>query len=63
MYWIKWSSKNNIPLVNLYKYFSEKNKKEIIKKYFIPGDVHWNKDGNLLIYQSLKEEIFNNLDY
>ena len=63
MYWIKWSSKNNIPLVNLYKYFNEKNKKEIIKKYFIPGDVHWNKDGNLLIYQSLKEEIFNNLDY
>ena len=50
IYWKKWSSDNNVNLINLYKYFNKISKKEIIKKYFIPGDVHWNKKGHYLFF-------------
>ena len=48
---------NTTKLINLYKHFSQKDKKEVIKEYFIPGDVHWNKNGHLLIYKHLLEVI------
>jgi len=59
-YWLNWATKNNISIVNLYKYFNFNEKEETIKKYFIAGDVHWNKEGNLLIFNSLKKEILDN---
>ena len=33
---------------------------ETIKKYFIPGDTHWNKNGHLLIYKHLLKVIKKN---
>ena len=52
---------SNFPkLINLYKYFDGPNKKEIIKKYFIDGDVHWNKNGHLLIAESVEKEMLRN---
>ena len=59
-YWINWAEKNNISIINLYKYFNFNKKRETIEKYFIAGDVHWNKMGNLLIFDSLKKEVLNN---
>ena len=59
-YWIEWCKKNNVKLINLYKYFEGPNKKEIIKKYFIDGDVHWNKNGHLLIAESVEKEMLKN---
>jgi len=56
-YWENWSLKNGVNLINLYKYFNNLEKKEVIKKFFIPGDVHWNKKGHLLIYEALKKEL------
>ena len=62
IYWENWSKKNNVKLISLYKYFDGPDKKEIIKKYFINGDVHWNKKGNLLVAESIKKEIFDNFN-
>ena len=59
-YWINWAEKNNISIINLYKYFNFNKKRDTIEKYFIAGDVHWNKMGNLLIFDSLKKEVLNN---
>ena len=59
IYWKKWSSANNVNLINLYKYFNKISKEEIIKEYFIPGDVHWNKKGHYFVFKSLENEIFN----
>ena len=58
-YWINWSKKNNIKLINLYKYFFTGDKTQVIKKYFISGDVHWNKTGHLFVYEALNKELFN----
>ena len=56
-YWLNWSEKNNVNIINLYKYFNTVNKVETVQKYFIPGDVHWNKDGNILVFNALKKEL------
>ena len=32
-----------------------------IHKYFIPGDVHWNLEGHLLVFNALVKEVFNKL--
>ena len=59
-HWLDWSKKNNVNIVNLYKYFNFSEKKETIEKYFIAGDVHWNKKGNLLVLDSLEKEVLSN---
>ncbi len=56
-HWIKWSKNNNVNLINLYDLFNEEDKKNIIEKYFIEGDVHWNKKGNLLVFNKIHDEI------
>ena len=59
-YWTTWSLENNVNLINLYKYFSSSDKSKTIHKYFIPGDVHWNLEGHLLVFNALLTEVFNN---
>ena len=41
MHWKKWASQRNIKFIDLFDYFDRTKSKEIIKKYFIPGDAHW----------------------
>jgi len=52
--WGKFSKKNNINFINFFpKFINKDNSKEerikIIKKYFFPFDMHYNKEGNKLI--------------
>jgi hypothetical protein len=49
--WSKFAKDNNIEIMNFYPYFFENtsNKLSIINKYYIPFDVHFNKNGNKLI--------------
>ena len=57
-YWREWSKKNDINFIDLFVYFENKKSEDIIKKYFIKGDVHWNKEGHKYIYEKLLEEYF-----
>ena len=60
-YWKNFSLKNNINFFSLYDYFPGSNKNQIILDNFIPGDVHWNKKGNQLIFNAIIEsKIFKN---
>ncbi|OQX79888.1 MAG: hypothetical protein B6D61_02830 [Bacteroidetes bacterium 4484_249] len=57
-FWSKFCSDRNVDLINLYPYFiNEQPYNDILKKYFIPGDVHWNQDGNKYIAQILQKYI------
>jgi len=58
-YWKTWSLKNGVNFIDLYKYFDTMEPKKTIKKYFIPGDVQWNKKGHEYIYNLLLKEYFN----
>ena len=52
--WKDWSKKNQIKFINYFPDFvseglSSSEKIQLFKKYYIPGDLHYNKKGNTLI--------------
>jgi len=59
-YWINWSENKNIKLIDFFKYFSNENPDDTIKKFFISGDIHWNKDGHYFIHEIMMNEYFYN---
>lgn len=56
--WEQFSKENNINFINLYKAFENNNKRETIIKNFILGDIHWNKAGNIKIFNELNNSNF-----
>ncbi len=66
--WQDWCEQNNIELINLFPSFvevnrSEEQKLEIISKYYVPNDLHFNKEGNKLIADELLKLYFNISEY
>ena len=57
-YWKKWAKQKNIKFINLFDYFISDDANLIIKKYFIPGDIHWNKEGHRFISEIFEKEYF-----
>jgi len=49
--WQEWASKNNVTFINLFPDYiaPNKNPMEILKKYFLPWDIHWNQAGHKLV--------------
>ena len=51
--WREWCRDRDVPCLNLFPEFvdglDEKERKAIIDRYFIRGDVHWNAQGNQLV--------------
>jgi len=58
LFWKNWSIKNNIKFYDLFEYFDEQDKIKTINKYFIEGDIHWNKKGHEYIYNILMKTYF-----
>ena len=56
-YWKNFSEINNINLINLYDIFENKNKRQFIFENFIYGDIHWNKKGNLKVFNEIIRRI------
>ena len=56
LFWENWTSKNNVRFINHFNdFYSLKDQigaKQLIENYYIPGDVHFNEKGNLLIKES-----------
>jgi len=51
--WQNFCTKHDLGFVQYFDDFVRDNPEEIIAKYFIPGDVHWNEQGHALIFQKL----------
>ncbi len=50
--WREWSSARQVGFVNLFPCFIGKGKPDwttMVDRYFIPGDMHWNKAGHALV--------------
>jgi len=63
--WKKFSKKNKINFLNLFPLFVEPNRnfkenKEIIKEYFIPFDIHYNRKGHRVIANAFLDFYDNN---
>jgi hypothetical protein len=56
-FWREWAKKHSVAFFNFFPIFilSEGNPKDILKQYFIQGDVHWNEKGHLLIAKNFLE--------
>ncbi|MCJ7800926.1 MAG: hypothetical protein MUP82_01050 [Candidatus Marinimicrobia bacterium] len=66
--WQDWCDQNDIELINLFPSFievnsSEEKKLEIISKYYVPYDLHFNKAGNKRIANELLKLYFNISEY
>lgn len=49
-FWEAWAKKNHVLFINHFPDFiNEKNWREMLDEYFIPGDVHWNAKGHRLV--------------
>ena len=49
-YWKAWSERYSVAFVNLFPNFIDaRDPMDVIGRYFIPGDVHWNADGHALV--------------
>jgi hypothetical protein len=59
VFWENWSNNNSVNFINLYDDFKLLNRDKLITQYFIPGDVHWNKDGHEYIYSLMLKHYFN----
>ena len=56
-YWENWAIKNNINFISLYSDFESENKREMALNTFIFGDLHWNKRGTKIVFNSLMSQI------
>ena len=56
-YWIKWAKKNNIKYISLYEDFKSENPKQVTLETFIFGDLHWNKKGTQIVFNSIINQI------
>ena len=56
-YWEKWAKKNNISMISLYPDFTGENRRKIALDNFIFGDLHWNKRGTKIVFNSLLDQI------
>jgi hypothetical protein len=49
-FWHKWADDNNVTFINLFPaFFSGDPPEQAIKKYYIPGDMHWTEAGHSLV--------------
>lgn len=61
-FWRDFAKKHNIGFIDFFPNFIySKNSDEIIEKYFIPGDNHWNENGHALIAKELWKRIKGNV--
>lgn len=52
-FWEAWTKERNVRFINLFPTFiSEEEAEATIRKYFIPGDIHWSESGHRLIAES-----------
>lgn len=56
-YWEKWANKNSLDMISLYSDFNGEDKRKIILETFIYGDLHWNKKGTEIVFNSLIKKV------
>ena len=61
-FWSSWAAERRVPLVNLYPLFVGREPMDsVVRKYFIPFDVHWSAAGHRLVADSLMASVVGRL--
>jgi hypothetical protein len=53
--WRRFAELHGIGFLSYFEDFVQGNAEEVIGRYFIPGDVHWNEQGHGLIFQKVRD--------
>jgi hypothetical protein len=60
VFWQSFCEKNNLHFINLYlDFITVEDPVKVIQQYFIPGDVHWNREGNKFVAERMLKELSN----
>jgi len=52
--WRRFCEKRGVSFMSYFGEFVRDNPEEIIRNYYIPGDVHWNEQGHALVFRKLQ---------
>ena len=56
-FWREWTRERDVPFINLFPtLINDESTEDVFKKYFIPGDAHWNASGHRLIAEAFLSE-------
>ena len=56
-FWKEFARKNDINFISLYDNFSANKSRKFILDNFIYGDIHWNKNGTIKIFNEIMNKI------
>lgn len=59
-YWRAWSAKHDVRFINGFEPFFREPAEIVLKKYFIPGDVHYNEAGHRLLFDKVSQAVWGN---
>ncbi len=55
-FWRDWSAARGVPFVSLFPAFTEAKPEDVLKRYFIPFDFHWNAEGHKLVAETFLKQ-------
>jgi hypothetical protein len=56
-YWRDWAKRNEVRFIDGFAPFFRKPADDVMRKYYIKGDVHFTAEGNRLIYEEVRKAI------
>jgi len=57
-YWRDWCSKHDVRFIDGFEPFFHQPADVVLKKYFIPGDVHYNEAGHRLLFDKVYQAVW-----
>jgi len=55
-FWRDWAGQRGVPFISLFPVFTEGKPEAVMKRYFIPFDMHWNAEGHKLVAKTFLEQ-------
>jgi hypothetical protein len=59
-YWRDWCAKRDVRFINGFEPFFHEPADVVLRKYFIPGDVHYNEAGHRLLFEKVYHAVWGN---
>lgn len=55
-FWRTWSEERRVPFINLFPAFTKGDPRDVLERYFLPNDIHWNAEGHKLVARIFLEQ-------
>ena len=55
-FWRRWSEDRGVTFISLFPAFTEAAPRDVLRRYFIPHDFHWNAEGHKLVARKFLEQ-------